>query len=538
MVRATACLVIALSALPGRGASGRGPQPPVWLRTFPPALKITTSLHSIGGTFNITSPQLGSLYAGSGSPLFNLVSPCEVTAEVRAAPRGFDVAYTVSNPTAAALAAPSFVVGGFPLTEPVEYLDHGFGCTWSATSPQPGGAVITPSLTYPSPGYSPVMVLRDSDVAIGLSLQYPVVQYKQSVTPFATGWGGTSNWLVYFHLGGEIPAGASREYVLSARFAQPADWIHTLQPYRDYFWSMYGNKPAYTQDLRPVYADHMASSTFFAPDNPRGFIPSRPDLVGWKDLVTDLLSVAVKQKGYRRLMLWSPSGLYQTSFWNNYPAQYMTEWSPAMSNTAGELQRLTRAGVQVCFWWGHSAAVADGWEDPAYEIFDPDNPAHVQAMMAEWELAVTRGASGAGLDGFEALPLETALPWLEKMRSMKPDAFFTAEAACCDIMHLRAPFWLQSVQLPTPHLLSDYLVPGRETWVHLVGPEINLTRAAEVISWGNTVCWVAPPFTAPQLKPIIAAALHESTVQAGPAARRQRGGPRTPGFGSRNRRPR
>jgi hypothetical protein len=72
--------------------------------------------------------------------------------------------------------------------------------------------------------------------------------------------------------------------------------------------------------------------------------------------------------------------------------------------------------------------------------------------------------------------------------SQKNDAFLIAEAACADIMHLLVPFWIQGYDLPSPHLLADYLVPGREIWAHLAGDEITTERVQEVNAWGMTVC--------------------------------------------------
>jgi hypothetical protein len=506
----------------------------VWLRKFAPQSYLKTTFQKTGDTFLVTSPQLGLLHDNASSQLYD-PTVCEVTTEVRAAERGFDVSYNVTNPTSAPAALPTLALPGFPLDAQVEMLDHAFGLEWVQTQPQPGGSITSTTLTYPGALYSPVMVIRDSEMAIGLSLKYPVMDYRHPMQIFAARWPGDPNWTAYFFLPGDIAAGATRRYVVSVRYSVPDEWIHTLQPYRDYFWSLYGNTPSYVQDLRPVYAGTVASSTFFGAGNPRGFYePYRPDLYGWKSMVDSLMAEGVST-GYRRIMLWAPSGLYWTNFSNNYPPQFMSEWTEPMVQSCGEFKRLQAKGVQVSFWWGHSAMLADQWDDPLLEFFDATNPAHVQAMLAEFTPAVQRGADGVGLDGFELLELWHALPWLEKMRSFKADAYFVAEAACADVLHLRVPFWLNGYDLLTPHLIADYLVPGREIWMNLIGPEMTLDRAKEVISWGGTVCWAGPNITAGQLLPHIKAALHQSRVQVGPAARRHGAGKKAPVGGNRSR---
>lgn len=531
------CLLIVVAALAAeRPAPGAGRNPPaVWLRTFDPPAHLKTTFQKTGNTFLVTSPQLGVLHDNASPQLYDPATVCEVTTEVRGAERGFDISYDITNPTAAPVALPALVLPGFPLDAGVEMLDHAFGLEWAGTLPQAGGSITSPTLTYPGGLYSPVMVLRDADTAVGLSLKYPVLAFRHPIQIFTARWPGDPNWTAYFFLVGDIAPGATRRYVVSVRYAAPADWIHTLQPYREYFWSLYGHTPSYVQDLRPVYGASVASSSFFGPANPRGFHePERADFNGWKGTVDELMADAVGT-GYRRIMLWAPSGLYQVNFTNNYAPQFMSEWTAPMVQTAGEFKRLQAKGVQVSFWWGHSAMLADQWDDPALEFFDPGDPAQVQAMLAEFTPAVQRGADGIGLDGYEQIELWLALPWLEKMRSLKSDAYFVAEAACADVLHLRVPFWLNGFDLLTPHLIADYLVPGREIWINLIGPEINMTRAKEVISWGGTVCWAGPSITSGQLMPHIRAALHQSNVAAGPAARRQAAGKKAPPRGSRSR---
>ncbi len=481
---------IAVTALiPGAAAAGQG-ESGVWVRQFDPPAPVNVVTQPFGESFLVWSPELGLLRYPVAGPLYDSSTSCLVESEVTPREGGFDVAYEITNPTQEAVELPSLILPGFTLDAGVEMLDHAFGLEWAQTQPQPGGSITSRSLVYPRQLYAPVLLLRNYRVAVGISLAYPVLDYRHGIRFFAARWPGDPNWTAYLHLEGQLAPGATRAYSVSVRYSLPGDWIHTLQPYRDYFWSLYGDTPVYAQDLRPVYGAYVASASFFGPDNPRGFYqPHRPDLNGWAGVAMSLLAKAV-DPGYRRIMMWAPSGLYQINATNNYPPQFMSEWSTPMAESTGELERLREAGAQLCYWWGHSARVADQWDDPKLDFFNPGDPSQLEVMQAEWALAVQRGADGVGLDAFNQLDLWLGLPWLETMRSSKPDAFFVVESAGPDVLHLHAPFWINGYDLPTPHLMADYLVPAREIWAHLAGSDINADRVQEIQSWGMTVCTI------------------------------------------------
>jgi hypothetical protein len=493
MRRSSTWLAMA-ALLPAGTALGQGS---VWLREFAPPQPVTVATVPYAGSFFSWSPELGLLrYPGPG-PLHHLSTSCQVTSAVTPAEGGFDIAYQVTNPYAAPLPAPTLMVPGITLVAPVEFLSHAFGCRFISLVPQENGSICSPTGTYPDALYSPVMVLRDGDFAVSLSLQYPVLDYKQSVKMFAARWPNATDWTGYLQLQGTIPPATTRSYVVSVRYAWPDDWVHTLKAYRDYFWELYNGNPRYVQDRRPVYGASMSSESFFAPGNDRGFHPVlRPDVHGWKTTVDALINNVVDH-GFERIMVWTPSGHYHANFGNNFPPQFMSGWSGPMFATASQFARIRNRGVQLCFWWGHSGRYADRWDDDALELFDPANPVHRAAMLQEWTLATALGADGAGLDAFEELPLWTALSWMATLFQYKSDAFLVAESACADIMHLFVPFWIQGNDLQAPHLMADYLVPGREIWVHLAGGEVTPERIEEVTSWGLTVCVIGMSILSP-----------------------------------------
>jgi hypothetical protein len=91
------------------------------------------------------------------------------------------------------------------------------------------------------------------------------------------------------------------------------------------------------------------------------------------------------------------------------------------------------------------------------------------------------------------------LPWIAKLREDFPTLRFVGEPHCCDILHLYLPFATSYKNLfavgtspDDPHapLLSDYLVPGRETWI-LFDDLVTATysddeHASLLIGWGLT----------------------------------------------------
>jgi hypothetical protein len=337
------------------------------------------------------------------------------------------------------------------------------------------------------------------------------MDYEHYVSPEFRRYTDMDTWAAHVVLDGFIAAGESRYYRLSSRFAEVEDWIHTLEPYRDYFWSLYGNQVAYTQNLNTIFARSISDEIYFAPDNLRGFQTiyvngqvHRVDTDGWAvevDAAMDYLATS----GHSRYMIWKPSGLYNEQQQNNYPPQFMSEWSPPMVATTGEFSPFASAGIKLGFWWGRSAQVADQWNDPELEMFDTSYGPHVTAMWNEAVLAASRGARLIGLDSFRMMPPWDALPWLNTLQAMSPQIQYVGEPHSCDIMHLKQGFCIDHTHLLTAPLLADYLVPGREVWV-IIPLGMSIAQASHYIGWGLSVLHYNQSFTAHDLEPAVAAA--------------------------------
>lgn len=470
-----------------------------WSRTFNVpqsigALNVTGTDH----TFTVAHSQLGTLRSATGHVLHRNAGQLLVVSNIIPKDGGFDITYTISNPTNQAHTLPDLMLTGNMLGSEIEYLEHHFGNTFIGLSAAGTDAVYAPSRQYPRVLYSPVMIARNSQLAMGISLLYPMMEYQHQIRTRFFRPANQSDWVAIFTLEGEMPAGAQRSYTVTVRYGLKNDWIHTLRPYRDYFWSMYGQTPRYEQDLRPVYRYAVSLSEWNTADNPRGFRPwIRPDQNGWKDEVDVILDL-LERSDFQRITLVTPSGTYRHHPDNNMPPQFMSAWPSAMKDTAHELNRIRDAGVEVTAWWGRSAQVADKWDDDVLEEFEPSDPTHANLMRQEMILAAQRGFDGVGLDFFRRMPPWKALPWLEELRAIAPNAHFVAEPACYDVLHLQTPVWVQAEHLPMPHYMADYLIPTREIWAHLRGDQLTHERAVELVKWGMTLS-VNPSTMQPEL---------------------------------------
>ncbi len=421
----------------------------------------------------------------------------EITFQVQ--PSGFDLLYTFTNTASVAKPPAMLRLGILTLGPEVTYQDFRYG------SEDVHAHVAThksKALTYPKQLYSPVWVLKNQTHAMGVSIQYPIMDYKHDVRfafsspggKLAEGEGGRG-WLVEQRLanvGNEsantelghsasIAPGTSQAYVVSVRVASPEEWVRTLVPYRDYFQSLYGGVK-YTRDPRPIRASAVASFMHLSPSNPMGLGNEklRPDTNGWGPWTKRLKT----PKGWAGVILWDPSGLYYHNRDNNYPFQFTTRWldnpktAEALDKNIG-LPSVAAAGTPVGLWWGRSCQVADVWDDATLEPFNPDNAKHKALALAELDLAVQAGATIIGLDTFSHrhTPVWKLKPWLEEMQARHPQVRFGQEPICSDIMHTVAASFFRcydDAQKPesvkaimkakSAHILADFINPGHEIW--------------------------------------------------------------------------
>lgn len=464
--------------------------PCAWRRSFPPPQhELPITITPDGDRFAVWTPTIGFLRDPVDLPLF-LPTECDVSTRIDPDAFGYAVTYRVRNLTEVSQELPTLQIPGNLLDPVIDNLDHRIGSEWETFDATDGTQFSSRKAPYPLSLYSPVIVVRDHRFAVGFALLYDVMGYKHDIrTNVYRGPSGSpyaDRWTARFYLDGTIEPGESRSYRLDVYYNEPEDWIYTLRSYRGFLRKAYGDVH-YRQDMRPVWMQQLGDTNRLRSNNKRGFGYYRADLNGFTREVDAQLAYMLGA-GYKRVMVRTLAGVYYQNQQNNFPPQITTEWTPPMMLTGPEWRRLGEAGIDLHFWWGRSGQVADRWEDDELEDFDPDNPAHAARMIREWQNAIFIGAAGLGLDKFTVLPPWQALQWLDTLRSLKADAFFVAEPAAYDILHLYIPTYLTSVAVAQqPHLLADYLVPGRELWVQLEGEDNTLERALQLIANGMTV---------------------------------------------------
>lgn len=426
-----------------------------------------------------------------------------VMATMQAQPTGADVSFLVKNVSSTSKKLGKFHVGIFNLGQDIEY--RKFRMT---SEPVRTNALthIGQSWIYPLDLYSPVQVLGNDEYSVGVSMQYPVMQYKHDVrvhigSPgswLARGEAGRG-WVVEFHMtnfGGEtefsrmpapgtIEPGEERTYVMSIRVTKNVDeWVSTLLPYRNYFRAMYGGVQ-YQRETGPILGTGITDWTYHANDNDYGYGYQRPDLNGFRPFIDH---VERKWATWDTIMLWTPTGFYRQNFHLNFPYQFASEWEKterlrtAFSNEEGFPGMVAR-GKRLGLWWGRSTELSLRWDAPDVYSFDPDNQVHRAAAFKEMDAAVRAGATMIGLDTFTTnhTPLWKMIPWLKELMQKYPNVRFVTEPSQCDIVHTYVPNWItgwneEIGRRPTradyysvtgPDRLADFLLPGHETWIGL-----------------------------------------------------------------------
>jgi hypothetical protein len=323
---------------------------------------------------------------------------------------------------------------------------------------------------YPNDTYSPVQVIGDNRHILGFSILYPVVEYDHEVEIYLIGeenstpTGGPPHWKVQFRLRGDLPRGASRSYTIAIRATTAnRSYLYTLVPYRNYFRSQFG-PVHYTRDARPISGSSAGAIHTVSSSNPQGWAPLRPDLNGWTTWVNQL--VARRSSGYRRVMLWTPSGVFPSTSSLNFPYRFMTPINdyPQARSTLNEFHRVRNAGMEMGFWWGNNATLMRGWANTVAEPFDPQNPQHVALGFAELDVAVGAGATMIGLDAFKQNSPANMHRWLLMLREHAPNIKFITENAASDYLHNVCPTFHEALAVRNPHVLADFLNPGHETW--------------------------------------------------------------------------
>ncbi|MCC5785599.1 MAG: hypothetical protein JJU33_02725 [Phycisphaerales bacterium] len=408
-------------------------------------------------------------------------------------PDGFDMIATYTNNTLQSRPLRPLALGTFTLGEDLNIPDM----RWGGRDREMNIDSLPPIVEdYPGDLYAPVAVLANEHIAAGISVIYPILEYKHDVSfayrqqPGASasdeGGKGMTVYIYFSKLGATsrvvqhsamIDPGHSRSYTITVRFTDtPEHWARAIRPYIEHFRQTYG-PVKYERDTRPVLGYSFANGSAQASTNPDGWVRGRPDLNGYRASVDLLLN----NDSYQRYMVWAPSGLYATD--QNYPWQFTSRMLDTSTlRTAFDpqigLPRVAAQGKELGLWWGRTGDYIPVWDPTPANIvdFDVNNPSHVSEAFRQLDLAEQAGAESIGFDAF-TIPLWDAVEWLELLQNRYPSMRFVLEPRRCDILNNIAPMYYRAYGSPSngplphertnihgPHYLADLLNPGHEIW--------------------------------------------------------------------------
>jgi hypothetical protein len=361
----------------------------------------------------------------------------------------------------------------------------------------------TLAYTYPSNIYAPVYTFHDDQYAVGVSVQYPLMEYRHDMQfrlnsartggpqDQHRGWRfslrmsalegdtqGKKGWIAF---SSSLEPGETKTYTVSVRFTEhPDQWVRTLAPYRDYFRSVYGGLQ-YTRKDGAVMGYSASFEANLSQDNQFGYRGGRvrPDLYGFGPMVDEML----EPTGWPEVLVYKPSGEYFRNRGWNFPFLAFSplndhdELRSAFDNRVG-LASIPGRGKDLALWWGRSLQVAREWDPVDCERFDINNAEHRALAHTELDAAVRLGAGTIGLDCFShnTVPVWDTYRWLRDMKRDYPQLRFIVEPMAADALHTLAPTWLcgwnenpDKLSVPDdlyrikgPHYLADFLLPGNE----------------------------------------------------------------------------
>lgn len=330
------------------------------------------------------------------------------------------------------------------------------------------GGYNSGDIEYPGDLFSPVALFGGRGYYLGISLEYPLLEYKHEVMFNVQRWVGTKTLNLMIDLKGQLPPHQTRTYKLHVRVVpSTVSWLQTFIPYRNFFRDTYG-PVTLVRDPRPMVPIAPAMTDQQSPSNPFGYLTffgKRPDLDGFSG-IAELMQTYLSW-GYTRQLIWPLSGLYSgAAAAYNYPSLMLT---PLLADIRAQslplISALREQGVDIGFYQGYGSQIHFSWDDPRPVNIDTSNPDHLARAFAEIDLAYSLGGRTLGLDAFLSMPLWNVLEYLTILRSRYPGMRFIGELSPPDIFARENVSYLTSVEVHGPHTLADFLLPGHESLI-------------------------------------------------------------------------
>jgi len=389
--------------------------------------------------------------------------------------------------------------------------------------------------------YSPVIAVVDKDFAVGTSLNYPLLKYidnskkdrgkhrviMNKLYPKMRIYKDGKSWRFVYSfdkeglLKGTIEAGKTYSFTIPVRFSKPRYWLLTLHPYKEYFLKQYPIQNPLRKDVTPIL---LVNFSFYGDSvtekNRRGWAWNLEniDKNGYSYLplkqVSYGLSTVMKQKGYKRILFVTFSGVYNAykspDLYDELPFEFITKLEPNMQKELdASLDIYKKAGQKFGFWWGIAGMMPvdkngavidiDTWQPYSDTPFVLSNTSHLKYAKRELKEAVAQKSDSLYLDAYVRMEENDRLKWLKYMKKYAPKIKFVVEEQV-DFMHTVAAIILQPYNslfenidysksiLTQPAVFSHYLNPKSEVQVWLnqnLKPNIT-PYIKKLVKWGYT----------------------------------------------------
>ena len=399
------------------------------------------------------------------------------------------------------------------------------------------------SWQYPGRIYLPGHVIQVNGYTLGVTVQYPILEYEHTIT-FGTFYKGNDDtWRIpmipnkYYNYSGpglsdynadaDLAPSESRTYTVSVRIHKESecydtvnDWVRTLRPYRRYFKALYGDV-RYSRNATPTLGQTVATGG--DDDNYYSYAyheTRAPNVHGWGGSEGDDGWVPFLEgealKGWKRHMLWSAGGRYndEATTAPNLAPHFTSEWDNMNEIGADNVYLADFADVEgntLGLWWGRSTSIPTPlqWNPTSYTELDPDNTTHVNFAFDEMDGAVASdvNATEIGLDAFKEMPVWESYWWLQDLQAEYPGVRFITENQHCDILHTLAPTYeVMAIpygniegsepidefnRYPEGLILHDFLNQGHEFWGELQRRQLEEWLGSDP-DWDNAISpdWV------------------------------------------------